>query len=201
MDWSAAPSGGGVGEPDESGGDPYAGEVHCWWHLSGLSPELVAAVGDGWLPDGGLAVDLGCGLGTEVGYLADLGFQAVGVDLSMVALGRARRLHPRARFVAGDLLRLPVGDGLVDVVLDRGCFHYLAPADRGRYASAAWRALRPGGRLLLRACLRAHGIRNDLSAAVLRATFAGWREVSLREQPIPSDSRQMPALVARYERP
>jgi SAM-dependent methyltransferase len=181
--------------------DPYATEVHRWWHYSRPSPELVAAVRDDWLGADGHALDLGCGLGTELAYLASVGFRTVGVDRSIVALQRAYRLHPNVRFVAADMLRLPFPDGCFEVALDRGSFHCLPGAERARYAAEVRRVLRPGGRFLLRACLYAAGIRNDLTPEIIRATFAGWRTVSLREALIPSDTRQMTAVVARYEHP
>jgi hypothetical protein len=61
--------------------------------------------------------------------------------------------------------------------------------------------LRPGGRFLLRACLYAQGIRNDLTEPLLRRVFSGWRIVSLQQATIPSDTRQMMALVMRLEHP
>jgi hypothetical protein len=53
--------------------------------------------------------------------------------------------------------------------------------------------MRPGGRFLLRACLYAQGVRNDLTEPLLRQAFAGWRIVSLEQAQIPSDTRQMMA--------
>jgi hypothetical protein len=63
--------------------DPYLDGVYRWWHLSTPSPELVAAEADGWLGAPGAVVDIGCGLGTEIAYLAAKGCQAVGIDLSV----------------------------------------------------------------------------------------------------------------------
>jgi hypothetical protein len=60
--------------------------------------------------------------------------------------------------------------------------------------------LEPGGRLLLRACLRSAGRPNDLSAGDLHGLLGAWRIVDLHREDIVSDSRTMPALVARLER-
>jgi ubiquinone/menaquinone biosynthesis C-methylase UbiE len=125
----------------------------------------------------------------------------VGVDRSIAALQRARRLHPAVEFVQADVLWLPFPQAAFDVVLDRGCFHYLQAADRPRYAAEVKRVLHPGGRFLLRACLYAQGIRNDLTEPLVRDIFTGWHIVSLEQAQIPSDTRQMIALVARLERP
>lgn len=51
------------------------------------------------------------------------------------------------------------------------------------------------------ASLYAQGIRNDLTEALIRQIFTGWRIVSLQQAPIPSDTRQMLALVTRLEHP
>jgi SAM-dependent methyltransferase len=181
--------------------DDYATEVYRFWHLSQPSPELVAALDERWIGPAGRALDLGCGLGSESGHLARLGFQAVGVDLSATALLRAGKLHPKAAFVQADVLQLPFNDSVFDLALDRGCFHYLTAADRRRYAEAIMRVVRPGGRLLLRVCLFAHGIRNDLNEEVVREVFTGWRVAQLGQALIPSDTRQLVALVGRLERP
>jgi SAM-dependent methyltransferase len=179
----------------------YQTDIHRFWHSSTPPPELLAALDDGWLGDPRRALDLGCGLGTELGHLAERGVPlTVGVDRSIAALQRARRLHPAVELVQADVLRLPFPRAAFDVVLDRGCFHYLQAADRPRYAAEVERVLRPGGRFLLRACLYAQGIRNDLTDSLVREIFTGWHIAGLEPGQIPSDTRQMIALVARLER-
>jgi len=84
--------------------DSYDSGEYRWWHLSEPSPELREALSDGWISPGGRAVDLGCGLGVEVDYLAVRGFLAVGVDISSSAIHCARRLSTRAHFVQADRL-------------------------------------------------------------------------------------------------
>jgi SAM-dependent methyltransferase len=179
--------------------DHYADGTYRWWHLSRPSPELTAALDDGWLAGPGRVLDLGCGLGTEAGYLASAGWQAVGVDLSAAALTRAAGLHPATRFLRADLRQLPFRRGCFDVLLDRGCFHYLAAGDRPRYAAEAERVLRPGAKLLLRASMRAAGVRNDIDEAVIRRTFRAWRIVDMERGAGPSDTRMLEFLVVRLE--
>ena len=165
----------------------YQTDIHRYWHCSTPPPELLAALDDGWLGDPRRVLDLGCGLGTELGHLADHGVPlAVGVDRSIAPLQRARRLHPAVKFVQADVLRLPFPGAGFDVVLDRGCFHSLQAADRPRYAAEVARVLRPGGRFLLRACLYAQGIHNDLTEPLVRQIFTGWRIVSLERPRSPA---------------
>jgi SAM-dependent methyltransferase len=180
----------------------YQTDIHKVWHSSTPPPELLAALDAGWLGSPRSALDLGCGLGTELAHLADLGVPlTVGVDRSIAAVQRAHQLHSAVRFVQADVLQMPFPRASFDVVLDRGCFHYLEPADRPRYAGEVERILRPDGRFLLRACLYAQGIRNDLTEPLLRQIFSGWQIVGLEQAPIPSDTGQMIAFVTRLEHP
>ena len=110
--------------------DPYVTGVHCWWHLDAPSPELLEAEAAGELGPAGLALDLGCGLGSEAGYLASRGWRCLGLDLSGEALRQAAAAHPAAAFACSDVTELPVSTAAATLVLDRGCFHYLD--ERGR---------------------------------------------------------------------
>jgi SAM-dependent methyltransferase len=161
----------------------------------------LAARDDGWLGRPGVAVDLGCGLGTEAGFLAVAGWAALGVDLSPAAVRGAAQAHPDARFMLADVLSLPLASASADLLLDRGCFHYLVPADRCRYAREARRVLRRGGRFLLRACQSAVGVPNDIDQAMIEHIFGDWHLARITRQDIVSDTRRMPALVARLNAP
>jgi SAM-dependent methyltransferase len=181
--------------------DPYATGACTYWHLSTPPPELVATISDGWLRPPGRVLNIGCGLDVEAATLTHAGFRAVGVDLSSVALALASATHPNVSFVEADVRSLPFADGAFEMLLDRGCFHYLEPADRSRYATEAFRVLRPSGRFLLRACLRAAGVRNDIGMDTLVSVFADWDVISAREEDVPSDTRDFRVLVARLQRP
>jgi SAM-dependent methyltransferase len=181
--------------------DHYADGTYRWWHLSGPSPELVAALGDGWLPDTGRMLDVGCGLGTEAGYLASAGWRPVGIDLSPTALRRAAAGNAAVAFVRADVRALPFALDSFDAATDRGCFHYLTAADRPRYSGELRRVLRPGGKLLLRASLRAAGVRNDMDEQVIAATFPGWAIEHMERAAVPSDTRMLEVIVARLSAP
>lgn len=142
-------------------------------------------------------LDLGCGLGSELAFLAARGLFAVGIDLSLVALARARAAHGAVHFVQVDALRLPFTDAAFDALLDRGCLHYIPREQRPRYAAEARRVLRVGGRFLLRACTTVQSIRNDVDEAGVRALFADWKIDALTPMASPSQTRTMPALVLR----
>ena len=181
-------------------GDPYEDGTCCWWHLSRPSPELLAACVDGWLGPAGVAVDLGCGLGTEASFLAASGWAAIGVDLSAAAVRAAAASEAGARFMRADALALPLRDASADLLIDRGCFHYVGAADRARYAREARRVLRRGGKFLLRACRSAAAVPNDIGPAVIERVFRDWRIDQMAMEDIPSGTRHMPAVVARLRR-
>ena len=175
--------------------DEYATRVHTWWHLSRTPPELLEALRRPDAPIRGRALDLGCGLGTETHALAARGFRAVGVDRSGVALRRARRRRGRGEFLRADIRRLPFADGAFDLLVDRGCFHYLPRKDRPRYAREAARLLRPRGRLLLRASVESRGRPNGIDERLLRSVFRRWRILAIEPRRIPSDTRTLASLV------
>jgi SAM-dependent methyltransferase len=180
--------------------DHYADGTYRWWHLSGPSPELLQGLADGWLPSSGRALDVGCGLGSEAVHLHRLGWRVVGLDLSAVALITATAQNPGPAYVRADLLHTPLRSSSIDVCLDRGCFQYLATQDRGGYAAELRRVLRPGGKLLLRASLRAAGVRNDISENVIGGTFSAWRIEQMQRAEIPSDTRTLEVLLVRLAR-
>jgi SAM-dependent methyltransferase len=109
------------------------------WDTGITPPEVVDLIeGPSPLPPG-RALDLGCGTGTNVAYLAQHGWRAVGVDLSEIAVGRAGdRIEGvvGASVVRGDVTRLhDLGlEGPFDLVLDIGCFHTLPRGRRDAYA-------------------------------------------------------------------
>ncbi|WP_158056343.1 class I SAM-dependent methyltransferase [Halorussus halophilus] len=99
----------------------------------------------------GRVLDVGCGTGTEAIYLAEQGYEVVGVDFSAEAIGRANeKATSRERdldvtFRVGDVLDLRDEAGSFDTVVDSGLFHALQDDQRERYADELARVLRSGG--------------------------------------------------------
>jgi ubiquinone/menaquinone biosynthesis C-methylase UbiE len=145
-------------------------------------------------------LDLGCGLATDIAYLASIGLTVAGVDLSPEAIRQARERHRELELLEADVRRLPFEPDSFDYLMDRGCFHYLNPTDRPVYAAEAWRVVRPGGELLLRACLNVQGVRNDINSATIAETFASWQLLQLETRQLPTDTRTLDAIYARLRR-
>ncbi len=92
-------------------------------------------------------MDVACGTGRYAAHLAARGFDVRGFDTSPGMLALARAKVPDAGFAMADMVRLPVADYSVDVVVSTLALSHvedLAPA----FAEAA-RILRPGGHLLV----------------------------------------------------
>lgn len=117
------------------------------WDTGFPDPMLVAAVEAGEIPRG-RALDVGCGTGTNAIWLAQRGFDVLGVDLAPAAIERADAKLPaglRCRFAALDFLAAPP-QGRFDFVFDRGCFHVFDEAgDRAKFAERVASLLQPGG--------------------------------------------------------
>jgi len=134
--------------------------IYLWgktpWDTGITPPELGRVVESGRVP-AGRALDLGCGTGTNVIYMAQHGFEAVGVDISSRAIVVAQRkieqakLNRRARVYAGDVTRLDVlpVTGPFDLALDMGCFHTLDLPGRERYIAGLTHRMKAGSLYLL----------------------------------------------------
>jgi cyclopropane fatty-acyl-phospholipid synthase-like methyltransferase len=105
------------------------------------------------LADGGLlcgrVLDAGCGSGEHALLAAARGADAVGVDISPRAIGRARRKAAdrglAVRFEVGDALSLDDLGLTFDTVIDSGLFHVFDDADRARYVTSLASVLASGG--------------------------------------------------------
>ena len=130
------------------------------WDTGIAPPELVAFV-EGEQRSPGRALDLGCGTGTNVLYLAHHGWEAVGIDFSPTAIAAARRRARRdpgsagTSFLVGDVTHLPELGPPFDFALDMGCLHSIDAGGRPGYVEGLAARVRPGATYLLYAFLPA----------------------------------------------
>jgi SAM-dependent methyltransferase len=116
------------------------------------------------LPDGATVLDVPCGGGVALrGLRAGQSVRWFGVDIEPAMLDRARRRaakHPDAevRLIEGDMYRLALDAGTVDLCLSYGGLHCIQRPQAALSEMA--RCLRPRGRLLGSTFL-AHGSRRQ----------------------------------------
>jgi SAM-dependent methyltransferase len=133
---------------------------------------LVSYLDRGLIPEGGRALDLGCGPGRNALYLASRRFTVDAVDISPAAVEwageRAREAGVEVRFHRGDAFALAGRElaGPYDLVYDSGCFHHLPPHRRISHLALLDQVLAPGGHFAL-ACFAAGGMGSEVSDADL----------------------------------
>ena len=97
----------------------------------------------------GPVLDVGCGPGTVTAFLADLGIDVAGVDLSPRMVEHARRLNPGLRFEVASATELQVADASLGGVLGWWSLFNLPRALLPGVLATFARALVPGGQVLL----------------------------------------------------
>jgi SAM-dependent methyltransferase len=149
---------------------------------TGITPPEVVDLIEG--PDAltpGRALDLGCGTGTNVRYLAEHGWESVGVEADARAYDAARdRIEglERVSVFLGDVTRLdrvPI-DGSFDLVLDIGCYHSIPARHRDAYAHGVALRANEGAHLFVWAFARGGWTRPGVTPREMRDRFAPWFE-------------------------
>ena len=155
-------------------------------------PSLLRRVGEAFDPDrrvldaleriiplsGRRIADVGTGIGHYPMLLARRTGRTYGIESDPALLAEARRRaagahQPNIRIVEGDLRRLPLRDGAVDIVLTSG----IEPEDAaGPLIEEALRVIRPGGRLV---AIGYYG-RDDVAALLEPEVVAHAREATQR---------------------
>jgi len=93
-----------------------------------------------------LVMDVGCGPGRVLGFLARRWLRCIGIDRSYVSVSRAVEYYGRPACVA-DNLRLPVADAIADTIISDGVIHHTE--DPYTAFTENLRILKPGGQLYL----------------------------------------------------
>jgi ubiquinone/menaquinone biosynthesis C-methylase UbiE len=101
----------------------------------------------------GKALDICCGVGTNALYLAEKGFQVIGIDISSKAIEyakeKAERVNAKIQFQVENFLKLPFKNDEFDFVFDMGCFHHVKVKDRNTFIKGVHRVLKKRGLYLM----------------------------------------------------
>ena len=181
----------------------YAADAPPPWDIGRPQPAFVRLADKGLLA--GRLLDSGCGTGEQTLLAASHGAEAVGIDLSPVAVARARGKAAgrglNARFEVADALHVGNLGLTFNTVIDSGVFHVFDDQDRIGYVASLASVLRDGGRCFL-LCFsdRQPGtfgprrVRQD----ELRAAFSdGWKIASIEADAFELNQAQLGIPVAQ----
>jgi SAM-dependent methyltransferase len=126
------------------------------WDVGQPPEELTELVEEGKL-EPCRVLDIGCGTGTSVVYLGGKGFEASGLDVSRLAIEKAKRKASahgvKCRFYKLDFgntsALTSAGLSTFDLLLDNGCYHSLSLNGRDKYAGSLLRVSHTGTICLL----------------------------------------------------
>ena len=159
-------------------------------YLFGTEPNRFLARHEALLQNGGSAISIADGEGRNSVWLAGLGLKVTGVEISAVAIEKARQLaavrKAEVEFIQADMLAtsFPPTDlqGAFDWVI--GIFiQFVGPQGRDRQFEVMKRLTRPGGHILLLGYTPKQleygtggpsAIENLYTEDMLRAAFANW---------------------------
>jgi ubiquinone/menaquinone biosynthesis C-methylase UbiE len=115
-----------------------------------LDRALLAAFAEQVREVGDRVWDVGCGPGHVTAFLAGLGLNAAGIDLSDGMVAEARKRHPALEFSIGSMTALPAADGSWDgLVSFYSLIHMIDNGDLRAALAEYRRVLAEGGLLLL----------------------------------------------------
>ncbi len=124
------------------------------WEIPQPPKELVELI-DSRKTTGGRALDIACGTGNYSFYLAQHGFEVIGVDFSERAIDIANKHNEATKlpvhFLVGDITNIKqlLSDTDFDFILDYSILHHLEPSVTKDYARQCASLLKKGGKLLL----------------------------------------------------
>jgi len=138
------------------------------WDIGRPQPAIKDLVRKGEIA--GRVLDVGCGAGDTIIYLARTGYDVMGIDFVSRAIDitskRARRAGLTIPLRVHDALQLDELGETFDTVIDAGLFHNLSDRDRKRYAASLASVLKNGGSYFM------------LCFSDVQGGFAGPRRIS-----------------------
>ena len=117
-------------------------------YIFGKAPAKFLSSNYEYIPRGSSVLDMGMGEGRNAVFLAHQGYKVTGVDISSVAVKKARMLakefNVRINTVVASMNKYKIPDGSFDSII---CFYYV---DRSLHEQM-WKWLKPGGILIYEA--------------------------------------------------
>jgi SAM-dependent methyltransferase len=155
------------------------------WDIGRPQPAFARLAESGLLS--GRVLDAGCGTGEHALLAASHGADAIGVDMSPLAIekarGKAAARGIAARFEVADALHLKRLGKSFDTVIDSGLFHVFDDADRARYVTSLAAVVKPGGSYYMMCFSDSQpgvwGPRRVRREEILLAFSDGWQVESL----------------------
>jgi SAM-dependent methyltransferase len=106
-----------------------------------------------YLPAGARILDLGCGAGRHLAYLAKQGFNVVGTDIARRGLSYSRQkleaLDAPVCLTCSDMTAIPHADEVFDAVISIHVIFHNPMAGLRRSIAEIYRVLKPGGMALI----------------------------------------------------
>ena len=137
---------------------------------------------------GAMIVDLGCGTGQLSLPLARQGAHVLAVDVSPAMVQRLRSEAQRVGLTQVEGLAMPIEElalppESIDLIVSSYALHHLRDADKAGLVSAAFRWLRPGGRLIIADMMFGRGgtsrdraiIRSKVARLAAKGPAGWWR--------------------------
>lgn len=154
------------------------------WDKGFPAPELIRYV-SGKKP--GNVIDLGCGTGTHLLYLAENNWTITGLDFAPLAIIKAKRKlrNYQKTLLVADVTRLADIDlpGPYDLGLDLGCLHSLPESSRPPYIKGLEKWIKPKSILMIYAFQPDEFSRNKgITKAEMMAYFANSFDLINYEQ-------------------
>jgi cyclopropane fatty-acyl-phospholipid synthase-like methyltransferase len=176
------------------------------WDIGRPQPAIMRLAETGQIS--GSVLDVGCGTGENVLYLAEHGFAATGIDGAPTAIRKARAKAKRRglqpNFEVADALNLSMPERPFDTVIDSGLFHVFSDEDRPRFTKSLGRVVRLGGTYFLMCFSEQQpgdwGPRR-VTQAEIRSVFSdGWRVIEIQPSAFETNLGRAHAWLASITR-